>query len=289
MGSYEIGGFISDHVRAFCFRCIFQSRSSPVLNSGGAEKSSHPACEHFSEIDRSEYRSGIVFGSLWLLVFLGSILVQAPWAAFHGFVLFAVGILILIFPPIRKLPALWWGLASLFVVGTSTAFLPVDWFEAREWRQDLDALGVDTGPFVAIQWKFALETLVIFVFILFTGVWMAGHRASRGGLRLWSLLFVCGVATYAILSWLVLRSADSNTGTYGFFPNRNHTATYLAMGSICGLGCVLQAIRDKRFARLATFSCRGRDLPVGRWGVVDQSCGNFPDCRRICAVAADVG
>ncbi len=215
------------------------------------------------------YRSGFVFGGVWFIIFLGSILVQAPWAAFHGIVLFVVGSLILLFPPIVKNPRLWWILATLFTIGASFVFLPADWFEPKVWRQELGAIGVDTGDSVVIQWQFALEGLVLFVVILFTGLWMAGHRASPPGLRLWSLLFTCGVATYAVASWLVISFSEIKTDSYGFFPNRNHTATYLSMGSICGLGCVLQGIRDKRFvsmgiALFATAICLGA---AGAWSI----------------------
>jgi len=79
-----------------------------------------------------------------------------------------------------------------------------------------------------------------------------GHRPSPDQARRWALAFSVGVAGYAILA-RILQHASSAGGEelFGFFPNRNHTATYLAMGAICSLGNVLQALRDKRFLALA--------------------------------------
>lgn len=204
-------------------------------------------------------RSGWVFGGFWALLFFCTFLVDAPWAGFHAIFLSGVGLLMLLFPPPVGLPRLWWILAGFFVIAGMGSFLPAAWFKMPEWRGKLEALGLETGPLIAIQSRQAMEGFALFVITLFTGLWLAGHRPSSRQLRLWALMFTCGVAAYAIASKCVQNSAAVES-IYGFFPNRNHTATYLAMGAICGLGCVLQSMRDKRFialgvALLATGVC----------------------------------
>jgi hypothetical protein len=146
-------------------------------------------------------------------------------------------------------------LAATFVLVGAAAFLPAGWIAQPAWRQQLESLGVQTGPLVAIQARQAAETFALFAIILFTGLWLAGHRPSPIQVRRWALAFTLGVATYAIAAKFLQEAPrvgqPSGYAHYGFFPNRNHTATYLAMGGICGLGCILQALRDNRFIGLA--------------------------------------
>ena len=202
------------------------------------------------ELDR--YNPAIAYFGVLLSIFVGTILVQSPWAAFHGAVFIVIGLLAILFPPIKKQASVRWVLASLFVVCSLAVFLPADLFGRPEWRAELENVGIKTGDLVAIQWRQALEGTLVFTVVLLTGLWLAGHRASPKQLRLLALLFIWGVAIYAIASWLVFRYSEVSTETFGFLPNRNHTATYLAMGVVCGLGSILQAARDKRFIALAS-------------------------------------
>jgi hypothetical protein len=215
---------------------------------------------------------GFVFGGFWALLFVGTFLVAGPWAGFLAILLGCVGMLMLLFPPASALPRSWWILAALFVVLGCGAFLPAAWFGIPEWRGKLESIGVNTGSLVAIQARQAAEAFALFAITLVTGLWLAGHRPSSSQLRVWALAFTVGVAIYAIVSKLKQDPAD---GLFGFFPNRNHTATYLAMGTICGLGNVLQALRDRRFlamsiALLSTAICLWAvaGWSVSRGGVV---------------------
>ena len=188
---------------------------------------------------------------MWLLLVVGTLLVAGPWAGFHGVLLGCVGVLMLLCPPVVALPRRWWLLAAVFVVAGAGAFLPAGWFSQPEWRQRLAALGIETGPLVVIQSRQAAETFGLFAIMLFGGLWLAGHRASPAQVRRWALAFTLGVATYAILAKVMQDPPHgAEASHFGFFPNRNHTATYLAMGAICGLGNVFQALRDKRFVWL---------------------------------------
>lgn len=191
-----------------------------------------------------------VLGGMWALLFFSTFLVAGPWAGFHGVLLAVVGFLMLLGPPVVSLPRIWWILAAVFGVAGSAAFLPAAWFIMPEWRGKLEALGVNTGSMVAIQARQAAEAFALFVITLIIGLWLAGHRPSSLQARVWALAFTIGVAVYAIISRMKYDPVNGD-GLYGFFPNRNHTATYLAMGTICGLGNVLQAIRDRRFLTMS--------------------------------------
>jgi O-antigen ligase len=199
--------------------------------------------------------SNLVFGGLWGLLWVTTFLVAGPWAGFHAILLGCLGLLVWLRPSQVPLPAVWWSLALAFVLAGAAAFLPARWFHVPEWRTQLESLGVATGPMVAIQSRQAVEALALFAVTLFAGLWLAGHRPTAAQVRLWALMFTLGVACYAVIAKLA-QDSPHLSGTFGapqfgFFPNRNHSATYLAMGAVCGLGCVLQALRDKRFGVLA--------------------------------------
>lgn len=192
--------------------------------------------------------SRFVFGAFWAILFVFTFLVSGPWAGFHGVLLGCVGLLIALRPPAVALPRLWWILAAAFMIFGATSFFPASWMDQPAWRKTFEEVGITTGPLIVIQARQAAEALALFGIMLFVGLWLAGHRPSSSQLRTWALAFTLGVAVYAIVSKF---RQDPQDGLYGFFPNRNHTATYLAMGSICGLGCVLQFLREKRFNLLA--------------------------------------
>ncbi len=201
--------------------------------------------------DADDPASRYAFGTFWLLLWSATFCVAGPLAGFHGVLLGCVGVLMLLRPPGVCLPRVWWILGAGFVLAGAAAFLPAGWFAMPPWREQLAALGVATGSLVVIQSRQAAEAFTLFIIILFTGLWLAGHRPSPLQVRRWAMAFTLGVAVYAIIARVLQVPAfgtlPSGEVQFGFFPNRNHTATYLAMGAICGLGNVLQALRDRRF------------------------------------------
>jgi len=218
--------------------------------------------------------SGMVFGVMCVGLFLINFLTGGVWAGFHGVLIGLAGVMVFLRPGRVGLPWGWWVCAGLYLVLACGVFLPAGWFDQPAWRGELEALGVKTGEYVVIQWRQAGEMLVMFAVTLLVGMWMAGHRATGDQLRVLALLFTVGVAVYAVVSRVaqgapLFADASPRDGVYGFFPNRNHTATYLAMGVVCGLGCTLQALRDKRFfgggvALFATLVCL---WAVGAWSI----------------------
>lgn len=203
---------------------------------------------------RMEHTSARVHGLFLAMVCTSVFFVTGPWAGFHGLLLGMCGLLVLAFPPTAVLPRAWWLLAGGSVLAGCAAFLPAAWFGIPQWRHELDALGVETGGAVVIQARQALEMLVIQALALLSVLWLAGHRASPETLRRCVLAFTLAVAAYAVFSRLArdfpwMPNSDDDRH-FGFFPNRNHSATYLAMGALCGFGTMLQSGRDRRFIAL---------------------------------------
>ena len=172
------------------------------------------------------------------------------WEVRHGILFMGAGLLMLAFRPSARVPRGWWWMAGAFVLLGCGVFLPVEWIGMPEWRRRLEALGLDTGSLQVVEVRVAAEMLGVFAVTLLVGLWLAGRRVSAVGLGRHVLLFAMGVAAYAVVSRLALAGGDEG-GTYGFFPNRNHTATLLAMGAICGLASFVQAMRDRKWGQLA--------------------------------------
>lgn len=215
--------------------------------------------------------------ALWLWV--GTVLVGGPWAGFHAMLLGLVGVWMWVFPPRVALPVGWWVLAGVVVIGGLAPLLPAGWFAMPGWRAGLDAAGVETGLRVAMQPGQVVEGWMVVVFMVVVLLWMAGHRVEGLRLRVLALAFVGGVAGYAVLARVMMPPPVSDLPgggvVYGFFPNRNHTGSYLVMGSLCGLGCIFQAIRRRRWLELglglvATGVCVGAVLgwSISRGSVV---------------------
>src|SRR5690606_7154705 len=94
------------------------------------------------------------------------------------------------------------------------------------------------------------------VLTVVTGLWLAGRRFSVGTLKRMAFVFTLGVAVYALSSWVLRDHLAQIRGRdhFGFFPNRNHSATYLVMGAIGGMGSFVQAIREKRGVMASTMA-----------------------------------
>ncbi|MDA7870148.1 O-antigen ligase family protein [Akkermansiaceae bacterium] len=134
------------------------------------------------------------------------------------------------------------------------AFLPADLIGRPGWREGLEALGVETGKLNVIQWQMALEYHAVYLFLAFAAFWILGLRFSARATSQLAMAFVIGVALYAIIAKISENQLALNRGgreAFGFFPNRNHNSNFLSLGFVCGLGAFFQAIRSKRFVRMA--------------------------------------
>jgi O-antigen ligase len=198
----------------------------------------------------------VLFVGWVALVWIGVAGAQAQWGAVHGVMFSVAGLLMVVFPPVAALPRGWWVIAAVFIAALGGAFLPDRWFPAVAWRATLSGHGLDLGTRVTAHPRAAMEMALAWTACLLGGMWIVGHRPSARGVRLAALAFAIGVACAAALALVfpAISEAPNREPSYGFFPNRNHNATLLAMGTIVALGCLVQAIREKRAATIAVAS-----------------------------------
>ena len=191
-----------------------------------------------------------LIGTIFLVV-LGA---STPWHLRMGMALLPLGLLMVFSSRVVRLsrPSLLLGCGMVLL--SLGAFLPADLIGRPGWRDELEALGVETGKLNVIQWQMALEYHAVYFFLAFAALWILGLRFSARATSQLALAFVIGVALYAIIAKISENQLALNRGgreAFGFFPNRNHNSNFLSLGFVCGLGAFFQAIRSKQFVRMA--------------------------------------
>jgi O-antigen ligase len=187
----------------------------------------------------------LLFGSVDRLVQVGLVLV------------FALGLFL--FPPVVPKGGRW--ITATLVAVTAILlfkeFAPQAIFASTEWREVLSgSFGVEFPFTHHPEPARAIDTLLA---IAIAAVWFLWVRTLTTdydrSVRIAWLLFSSAAITSAV--WLLLGHSDSNliygyretpgwTG-FGPFPNRNHTATFLAMGALVGCGCTARAGMRRRW------------------------------------------
>lgn len=147
-------------------------------------------------------------------------------------------------------------------------FLPWQMFGRTLWRSDAQAMpGLEIAGTHHPEPAVALDSLLIALLALVWLQWvrtMAVRREMRVAMA-W-ILFGAGVALAAVCFLMSAKSAQSGSiyglrytpgwSGWGPFPNRNHTASLLAMSALAGIGCAVWAGTRRRY-RLAVFSTLG--------------------------------
>lgn len=169
-----------------------------------------------------------------------------------GVFLLCAGVALILCPPrVAVRPGVWLTAAAFLLCSAST-LLPARFFHVPLWRQTLSvvpgmplATTVSAAPAETWFWLGVLSvTVTVGLFTLTQPVrspslfWLALGAAS-----------VCGV--YAALSIFAKLSGwkypFGGGAEFGFFPNRNHTATLLITGSVLAAGILSVAFRARRW------------------------------------------
>ncbi len=188
-----------------------------------------------------ERRSFVVFCGILLLALLALAFPEMQPQALQGILWTGAGLLMLCLPPTARVPRLWSWLAAGFVLTSALGFLPRTWFHVSPWRLDLESLGVNTGASTFVQANLAAEGLAGFAVTALVVLFLLGHRVDTRFHHRLTLGFSLGIGVWVTSALILQQPGD----VFGFFPNRNHTATLLAMGCFAGIGSLAHAIRLK--------------------------------------------
>ena len=217
-------------------------------------ESASPPIEIMKDI---KWTSVAGIGGFLLLCLFAVFTPGGPGAGTHGVVFAAAGLLLICFPPSYRGSRTVMILGALLLVISALAFLPAGIFGKADWRVELDGLGLGMGSLFTAHPAQSLELLLGLGISVLVATYLLGHRVSIAATNTIALAFVVGVGGYALLSILAQendwRFAWDEVPSFGLFPNRNHTATLLVMGALCGLGVLQYSIVSRRwlFAVLA--------------------------------------
>lgn len=201
---------------------------------------------HSQGSERELGGSGIAMGGLGIICFLSWVSASAESGYVTGGALTAAGLLMIWKPVRQQVPAAWWIAGSVWLLGSLLAFSPLDHTAWPAWRESFTAAGIETGNLVTPQSLAALGSFMVMAAAGMVALWAVGHSGELRKRLSLGVGFVVAVVIYAFMAWLCRDFLDLRTndhGTFGFFPNRNHSATLLVMGSLVSLGLLTQGGR----------------------------------------------
>lgn len=228
---------------------------------------------HEPDEERDCGRSGVVFGvfgSLCLLMLAAPGMMFRSWG---GALILLVGLLMAWLPPLYRLGRWQWGLAIGFLGCAGLGLLPVGLVRVPEWREALISLGLPETGKITLQPLWTWQSLGAMAVTVVGALYLQGHRTDHGAQHRLVSWFAGGVAVLALVA-VAAQQGEWNVpwdlnAAFGFFPNRNHFGTLLAMGALAGLGVAVQSLRIGRwFAGTVALICVGFLLTVivGRLG-----------------------
>ncbi|MGZ0656706.1 O-antigen ligase family protein [Coraliomargarita sp. W4R72] len=159
------------------------------------------------------------------------------------------------------------------------AFIPQFYWPTSAWRLDaVESLGIELPTVLSVQpwisfeaWLMALAGFAWFYAALQWPVNLTGRR----WLHFWLSLILCGLAAVVVWGNLVgARYPGAEDATaFSFFPNRNQTANFLALGGVATFAYAMEGLRSRSLLPLvglpASLLClTGLVLGVSRAGVI---------------------
>ncbi len=180
-------------------------------------------------------------------IFLNGVAVEGAEGVFLSF----AGLVMLLFPPQTRVEGRLWILLAALLLFCALALLPQDLFAIPVWRAHLQGLPIPLGKQVT---PVPSETAFFLCLLGISGCLCLFGLAHplRSRCLLWLacaavLVYLC-YAGLAIYSWKTgWKYPFDEDASFGFFPNRNHTATFLITGSLLSSGLLAVAARSGRW------------------------------------------
>tara|TARA_B100000963_G_scaffold327822_1_gene315872 strand:- start:4126 stop:6276 length:2151 start_codon:yes stop_codon:yes gene_type:complete len=198
-----------------------------------------------------ERASYFFFVGLLIISIFGCVASGAPKQGFYGIIFVSIGILVALFPPVFMTSKWLLGGLSLFLLSLSASLLPRNFAGSQSWRTNLETLELDTGGLISPHPAATVESIIIVISIITIGLCALGHRIGRDNLLKIATLFVLAVTSYTGISIIVTQNdwvwAWDTNKQFGFFPNANHMATLMVMGSLVCVACLLMYVKKKNW------------------------------------------
>ncbi|HZJ16752.1 MAG TPA: O-antigen ligase family protein [Chthoniobacteraceae bacterium] len=221
-----------------------------------------------TEPERSDdWRPSRISAAAQLLLMLGAaaavFLAGGPHEANLGVYLVVAGLALVVCPPQARLTWKMWAVGAGLVLCASLALLPHDWFPNPEWRGRLIDAGVPLPRSITAAPEETCFWLAIFAIASSVALFALMHPVRSKTLVILASVMMAICAAYAGLALYAYRSGweypfAADPATFGFFHNRNHTATFLMTGCVAAPGVLLTAFRERHWlAGLMATMCLG--------------------------------
>lgn len=180
----------------------------------------------------------------------------------------------LLFNPPRKSQGVWMDrMALAFLAVLLLSFIPQFYWPTPEWRTAaVEIFGITLPASLSIQPMLSFEAWVS-ALAGFAWFYAASSWQINGPGRKWfyfSLCLVVGglaaVVLWGNVSGVKYPSAENST-VFTFFPNRNQTSNFLALGGVAAFGYFMCALRARRLMPIIGFVVSGLSFLALVWGV----------------------
>ena len=176
-----------------------------------------------------------------------------------GFALILPGVALLVQPPQRSLGK-WMDVGIVGILATLLfAFVPLFYWQEPSWRATaIEAFGIDLPLVLSVQpwisFEAYLSALAGFCWLYAAGNWKVNYEGRRG------IYFVasCLIAVFAMVVLLGnlygwrYPGAKSSTA-FSFFPNRNQTSDFIAIGGVLAFGYAMEGLRGRKLTHVVGF------------------------------------
>lgn len=151
------------------------------------------------------------------------------------------GAVLVLFRPASALPARYWLLSLAFLGSCAFSLLPHELLPRPEWRVALEqSMNIPLSATISVSPEDTLFWLGIVGVSVFVGLFVSAQPLRSRQLMILAVAAQVAVTVYAGLAMYSQTSGwkfPFDTGeSFGFFPNRNHTASFLLTGFVLGIG-----------------------------------------------------
>ncbi|PXA05527.1 hypothetical protein DDZ13_01250 [Coraliomargarita sinensis] len=183
------------------------------------------------------------------------------------------GVALLAHPP-QQSPGLWLDRAAIaFLAFLLLAFVPSFYWPEAEWRSAArDIFQIELPASLSVQpwgsFEAWVSALAGFAWFYAASSWKINHQGRRSFYLVLSL--VLGLLSLVVLwgnmSGAKYPSAEDST-VFSFFPNRNQTANFLAVGGVVAFGYAMCALRSRRLTPILGVIVSGLCFLALVWGI----------------------
>ncbi len=173
-----------------------------------------------------------------------------------GFALVLPGVALLLRPPERSLGK-WMDVGIVGLIGTLLfAFVPLFYWQEASWRTTaVEVFEIDLPVVLTVQpwisFEAFLSAIAGFCWLYAAGNWKVNYEGRR---RIYFIVS-CLIAVFAVIvvvgdlyGWRYPGAKDATA--FSFFPNRNQTSNFIAIGGVLAFGYAMEGIRGRRLTHM---------------------------------------